>query len=135
MKTALSAWMRTVAGAVPFRVGTALLVGAWLALTMLFTIVGNVLVLSVTTALGQLGPVSLVLVVFGVFGTPALSMVLAQNVVAAAVERLELVVRDGNATPDSRGAGSREVHSSGSGSSESDPCEATDRVHCRTRCC
>lgn len=101
--------VRTIADSLPFRVGSAILIGAWVALAALFTFVGIVLVGTVVTVLGQsLGPVTVLITVFGVFGTPPVSLVLAQRVITTAVERFEPIVapddsaiRDSNATPDS----------------------------------
>lgn len=110
MKRTFATWVRTVVGVVPSRVGTAVLVGAWLALTILFTLVGSALVLTGVTALGQpLGLVPFLGAFVGIFTAPAISLTLSRVVVAAAVERYEAVVRDVDPEPDSERFGSRET--------------------------
>lgn len=122
MKRTLAGWMRATAAFVPSGVGAAVAVGAWLALTALFTFVGNVLLLAVVTTIGRsLGPAVVPLTVVGVFGTPAVSLALARSVVAAAVQRIEpVLVRDGDATPGGELLGS---------------CESNERTDCRTAGC
>jgi hypothetical protein len=123
MKRTFAAWVRTATGFVPFRVGTAVLIGAWLALTILFTLVGSALVLTVATALGQpLGLVALLGTVIGIFGAPAVSLTLSRVVVAGAVQRYEAVVRDVGQEPDSERFDSQGT---------------SDRAHCQTSlaCC
>jgi hypothetical protein len=53
MNRTVAAWLRAIAAFIPSGVGTALSVGAWLALTALFTLVGNAVILGVVTAMGQ----------------------------------------------------------------------------------
>ena len=124
MRRAFATWARVVARSVPFRVGTAIVVGAWLALTALLTVVGNGVLLTVVTSVGHSpGPALVLVTVFGVFATPAASLVLAQRIVAATVQRIEtaaVVRRD-----DSTSGGERLVS-----------CETTERGRCRTsHCC
>jgi hypothetical protein len=102
MRRAVAEWTRTVSESIPVRLGTAVLLGAWVSLAALFAVVGNALLLTVVTTTGQsLGPTLAVSAVVGVFAVPAASLVLARRVVASAVHRYEAaVVRTGDPTTD-----------------------------------
>jgi hypothetical protein len=113
--------MRTLADRVPSRVGSALLIGAWVALSATFAFVGNVVVLRVVTAMGpSLEVASLLVTVFGIFSTPAISLVLARRVVAGAVVRFDYLVRRHGADADRF---------------DLVRCETDDRGRCRTATC
>jgi uncharacterized RDD family membrane protein YckC len=122
MNRTVAAWLRAIAAFIPSGVGTALSVGAWLALTALFTLVGNAVILGVVTAMGQsLGLALVLLTVVAVFGIPAVSLSLARVVVAAAIQRVEAaIVASGDTVPAGDGLES---------------CESNERVACQTACC
>ena len=122
MKRTLVTRAQTTAERSPIGVRSAVLVGAWLALTLLFMFGGVVLLGAVSTALGRAPTIVAALIpTVGIFGVYGVSPTLARVVVVAAVERLEANVgADIDPEPD----GWR------SSSSETD-----ERVCCQTPCC
>lgn len=87
------AWRRSVAEALPPGVRPAVVVGGWLALTVLFLVGGAALVGTAVTAAGRVpaglaGPVAVV----GTVGVAGLSPTLARVIVAGTVARLRTTV-------------------------------------------
>ena len=81
--------LRAAVESLPSAAFTAVLLGAWLALTVLFTVVGVSLVGTVATALGNPQGVGTFLVTLaGAVGACAVAPILARTVVAEAVERV-----------------------------------------------
>lgn len=97
-------------------------VGAWLALTVLFTFGGVVLVGTVVTALGRgRGVLSAVIAIVGGAGAYGVSPTLARLVISSALERVG-------------GASGRE-HGAAPTGRRFRASETSEQVRCRTRCC
>lgn len=122
MRRAFATRARTVVECVPTNVRSTIVVGAWLALTLLFTFGGVVLFANVSTALGHSQTLaSTLLPVVGVLGAYGVSPTLARVVVAATVGRFEATVeRDVDPKPDGR---------------QPSPSATDERICCRTPCC
>jgi hypothetical protein len=112
MRRPLASRTRTVAEGVPSGALSAILVGAWLALTVAFTVVGVSLVATVVTALGQpQGVVTFLVTVAGALGACAVAPTLAKGVVGEGVERVVAFLdRDDDAKPDDWRLGPDEMH-------------------------
>lgn len=88
MRRTPASWRRTAAGS---RTGafSAVLAGAWLALTVLFTVVGVSLVGTAAATLGQpQGVLTFLVTLAGALGACAVAPTLAQGVVVASLERV-----------------------------------------------
>ena len=103
MRHVFATRVRTIPESLPTGVRPAILIGAWLALTILFLFASVVLVSTVGAALGQSLPlVATLLALVGILGASGVAPTLAQVTVIAAVERLEAAFdRDADETPDS----------------------------------
>ena len=103
MRHAFVSRVRTIPESLPTGVRPTILIGAWLALTVLFLFASVVLVSTVVAALGQSLPVVATLIALvGIIGASGVAPTLAQVTVIAAVERFEAAFdRDADEVPDS----------------------------------
>jgi hypothetical protein len=118
----LAARGRSVAEWLSFGARRATLMGAWLALTILFLLVGVSILGTGLSAMGYSeGPAYFLVSTFGVLVAVGVSETLARGIVVAGEERLDgALARDVDPLPDR---------------SRDGLCRTNDRRSCRTGCC